>query len=569
MAEEDLIFGQKRHLFGGIAPGNMRKFEFRSPLNYEQPTNYGQLVAVLPDHTIIDGQVVCSVAGAVIRRKRKEYPINEFDGEKVADISTSQILKISDWATESAQAWYYSAFPYSTQGVYNRNSENRCADIGEHAEDLPYGYDVDLNNVDPATRVSYPPEVRNYGWVPADDLNNVGQHWTYAEFMPDPGVMSFDMNTFAKVGDSSDKFDRLGKSYPEFNFLMQWPLLYVKRTVKNNIYKFRVFCESSYRETRHAELIGNGYDCWNNYDGDNNIADHFYTSIYPITNVTHTDTKTGRKTDYLLSHPSPDPNMDLEKRFFDGCTNFTHDSLINKNSASMDKYRSTDRLVDIDLIFDLLTMMFKTTNLSGVMYNSSRYNICTDIGHDITTGTGVFSLLYLLTDNPFGCYYSEEVKKFRTKIFGMYNLFDDRMVTGLVSYRAKASGIPSTIGDIYTKFTPNTKDGSLGTDFNYNNIRQYYRSSGFLDAVNGYITEYNYNPLDYANNSGCYIGRSPVGALNGVAGLSDNLYCEHDIGTEANYIPALSTDDKKHCVKFVSSFSTGHKFGLSIKKKGY
>ncbi len=37
MAEEDLIFGQKRHLFGGIAPGNMRKFEFRSPLNYEQP----------------------------------------------------------------------------------------------------------------------------------------------------------------------------------------------------------------------------------------------------------------------------------------------------------------------------------------------------------------------------------------------------------------------------------------------------------------------------------------------------------------------------------------------------
>ena len=77
MAEEDLIFGQKRHLFGGIAPGNMRKFEFRSPLNYEQLNNYGQLIAVLPDHTIIDGQVVCSVAGAVIRRKRNGYPINE------------------------------------------------------------------------------------------------------------------------------------------------------------------------------------------------------------------------------------------------------------------------------------------------------------------------------------------------------------------------------------------------------------------------------------------------------------------------------------------------------------
>ena len=567
MAEEDLIFGQKRHLFGGIAPGNMRKFEFRSPLNYEQLNTYGQLVAVLPDHTIIDGQVVCSVAGAVIRRKRNGYPINEFDGEKVADISTSQILKISDLATESAQAWYYSAFPYSTQGVYNRNSENRCADIGEYAEDLPYGYDVDLNDVDPATRVSYPPEVCNYGWLPAADLNNVGQHWIDAAFMPTTGVMSSDMSTFIVAGDNSSKFNAL--SYPKFDFLMQWPVLYVKRTVKNNIYKFRVFCEPSYSETRHAKLIKNGYDCWNNYDGDNNIADHFYTSIYPITNVTHTDKKTGMKTDYLLSHPSPNSNMDREKRFFDGCTNFSHNSLINANSAGMNKYRSTDRLVDTDLIFDLLTMMFKTTNLSGVMYNSSSYNICTDVGHDITTETGVVSLLYLLTDNPFGCYYSEEVKKFRTKIFGMYNLFDDRMITGLVSYRTSNSGDPSLVGDIYTKFTPNTKDGSLGTDFNYNNIRQYYRSSGFLDAVNGYIAEYNYNPLNYANNSGCFVGRSPVKALNGVAGLSDNLYCEHDIKTNTNYIPALSTDDKKHYIKFVSSFSTGYKFGLSIKKKGY
>lgn len=548
MAEEDLIFGQKRHLFGGIAPGNMRKFEFRSPLNYEQLNTYGQLVAVLPDHTIIDGQVVCSVAGAVIRRKRNGYPINEFDGEKVADISTSQILKISDLATESAQAWYYSAFPYSTQGVYNRNSENRCADIGEYAEDLPYGYDVNLNDVDPATRVSYPPEVCNYGWLPAADLNNVGQHWINAAFMPTTGVMSSDMSTFIVAGDNSSKFDAL--SYPNFNFLMQWPLLYIKRTVKNNIYKFRVFVRAAYNESQHTKYVNEGYDCWNNYDGDNNIADHFYTSIYPITNVTHTDKKTGMKTDYLLSHPSPNSKMDLEKRFFDGCTNFSHNSLINANSAGMDKYRSTDRLVDTDLIFDLLTMMFKTTNLSGVMYNSSRYNICTDIGHDITTETGVVSLLYLLTDNPFGCYYSEEVKKFRTKIFGMYNLFDDRMITGLVSSNAH----------IYTKFTPNTKDESLGIDFNYRDKIHNYLDSDFLNSGNGYIAEYMYHGS---------IGRSPKGSLNGVAGLSDNLYCEHTIQSDVNYIPVLRIDDKKHYIKFVSSNSTGYKFGLSIKEKGY
>ena len=27
MAEEDILFGKKRHLFGGIEPSNMKKFE--------------------------------------------------------------------------------------------------------------------------------------------------------------------------------------------------------------------------------------------------------------------------------------------------------------------------------------------------------------------------------------------------------------------------------------------------------------------------------------------------------------------------------------------------------------
>ena len=541
MAEEDLIFGQKRHLFGGIAPGNMREFEFRSPLNYEQLNSYGQLVAVLPDHTIIDGQVVCSVAGAVIRKKRNGYPINEFDGEKVADISTSQILKISDLATESAQAWYYSAFPYSTQGVYNRNSENRCADIGEQAEDLPYGYDVDLNNVDPATRVSYPPEVCNYGWLPAADLNNVGQHWINAAFMPNPGVMGLYSNTFITADDISSKFDAL--LYPEFNFLMQWPLLYIKRTVVKGIYKFRLFTESSYNETRHAEYVKNGYDCWNNYDANNNVIDDFYTSIYPATKVLSKD----KWTAYYLSHPSPN------QKYFDGATSFNHHTLINTNkSVGIDRSMSTDKLVDIDLIFDLLTMMFKTTNLSGVMYNSSSDHICTDISDDIniTTGDGVSSFLNLLAYNLFGCYYSETDGKFRTRIFGMYNLFDDRMITGLVSNN----------GCIYTKFTPNTKDGSLGVGFNYQNKIISYLNSDFLNRGNGYISEYNYNEG---------IGRSPIGALDGLAGFSDNLYCEHMTQSDIDYIPVLRIDDNKHYIKFVSSTSTGYKFGLSIKKKGY
>lgn len=552
MAEEDLIFGQKRHLFGGIAPGNMRKFEFRSPMNYEQLSGKegGQLIAVLPDHTIIDGQVVCSVAGAVIRRKRNGYPIDEFDGEKIADISTSQILTISDWVTESAEAWYYSAFPYSTQGVYNRNSENRCADIGKHPEDCPYGYDVDLNNVDPATRVSYPPEVRNYGWVPANSLEDVGQHWIKAGYMPCPGVMDNDKSshTFIRAGEDLKNFDEL--KYPKFDFLMQWPLLYIKRTVENGIYKFRVFAESAYNESRHAEYINKGYDCWNNYGIENTVVDHFYTSIYPISAITD---DTGEGT-YYVSHPST--------KYFNGVTTYSHHFLINSiySIIGTNGDKSTDRLIDINLIFDLLTMMFKNTNLSRVMYNSSSATICSDIGlsHSINTSKGISSILNDFASKPFGNYYSEDDEKFRTKIFGMYNLFDDRMITGLVTNARW----------IYTKFTPNKKDGTQGIGFNYQSKSTDYYETGLLGIGTGYISEYNYDKL--------FGGRFPTGPFRGVAGLSDNLYCENELQLGVDYIPVLRMNDgivrrtdEEHYIKFVPSSATGYKFGLSIKSNLY
>lgn len=560
MAEEDLIFGQKRHLFGGIAPGNMRRFEFRSPMNYEQLSNSkgGQLIAILPDHTIIDGQVVCSVAGAVIRRKRNGYPIDEFDGEKVADISTSQILTISDWVAESAEAWYYSAFPYSTQGVYNRNSENRCADIGKRPEDCPYGYDVDLNNVDPATRVSYPPEVRNYGWVPANSLERVGQHWNEAAYMPYPGVMSSDMKTFIRAGEPEYEFTKVSYLYPNFNFLMQWPLLYIKRTVENSIYKFRVFVESTYSESRHAEYVNKGYDCWNNYDAENSVAEHFYTSIYPVSGV-----KDDNGVTQYVSHPTLRENVEnIRDSYFNGTTLYLHNDLINQNINNIigeNGVKSTDRLVDIDLIFDLLTMMFKNTNLAKVMYNSSGPAICGDIDQQIKSAAGISKLLNLFVSRPFGCYYANENegKKLRTKIFGMYNLFDDRMITGLVSNN----------GQIYTKFTPGTKDGSLRTNFYYQDKGNDYKCSASLDVTNGYISDYKYNCYDNDGNEGPIIGRSPVGYLNGVAGFSDNLYCEHKTQSNVDYIPVLCIDNKQHYIKFVSSYAMGYKFGLSIKSK--
>lgn len=122
MAEEDLIFGKNRHFFGGIEPSNMKVFNVTIPGGI-----YGKLgplvVATLPDDTVVNDQTLCTVEGAIIRRKTTGYPKDEFDGDLVADIKES--TSFTDTKASRTGTYYYAAFPYTTQGVYNRNKANR------------------------------------------------------------------------------------------------------------------------------------------------------------------------------------------------------------------------------------------------------------------------------------------------------------------------------------------------------------------------------------------------------------------------------------------------------------
>lgn len=118
MAIEDILYGKKRHLFGGIEPSNMNEFSVVSK------NGAIEITCVLPNDTVIEGQTLCSVEGAIIRRKSNGYPKDEFDGDKVADIK--QNLIFVDTSANPNEIYYYAAFPYSKQGVYNRNTLNRA-----------------------------------------------------------------------------------------------------------------------------------------------------------------------------------------------------------------------------------------------------------------------------------------------------------------------------------------------------------------------------------------------------------------------------------------------------------
>lgn len=532
MAEEDIIYGKNRHFFGGIEPSNMLKFKV---------TNDNHMVnmieAQLPDNTIINGQTLCSVAGAIIRRKETDYPKDEFDGDLVADIPRSTIL--ADVDAVYGKTYYYAAFPYTTQGVYNRNAANRAGinlpknmvkfsaegvydysidrcrielnailpegvsgavirksmktyptnefdgeefmvitedgvyadtdtvigttyyyaafpyttnDAGDRAYNRDtknsinimctkynylFGYDVDLDDPDPDTRVTYPSDVDNANYTPAAmnfDINEFDYgDWDIAageKFMPRPCMLNYD-GTVAHYLDPNDYSKRedgvtpskVADLYFEGNAMMEWPKIYTHREEVNGVYKFR--CSDT--------KLGEDWDCWCNYDINDNEIDHFYMSIYTVcipdenaTTGTILRSISGQITDMDYSYD----NYRLRAKY---------------KGDSSDKQYSWDigLIADHLLVQDLLVLMAKTTD-GKAAYGNGPYN-----SSYMTTKSGVADDkgLFAHTDE----YAGNSSGSGCLKVFGMEHYWSNyyRCVAGWIIHNGRQ----------YVKITKGAHDG--------------------------------------------------------------------------------------------------------------
>lgn len=377
MAEEDLIFGKNRHFFGGIEPSNMLTFTAHGG------TPQGQycvlITATLPNDTVVNEQTLCTVKGAIIRRKTTDYPKDEFDGDLVADIKESTTFM--DFGLSSTGTYYYAAFPYTTQGVYNRNKSNRAVvnepepmkefsaksvyvsasdtvkveitaklpssvagavirrsttgyptsetegelfknitangtytdtnvtvgvvyyysafpytstgaynrseanrtSVTPKKRDYLFGYDLVKATSSPTGRVTYPSDVDNAAFTPAAMNFSTGKFnyggWAFdpgEKFMPRPCMLTYagkvdhylDPNNYTKKIDGSAS--KVADTSFGGNAMMEWPKIYTKRWESNGVYHFR--CSDTPQDDT--------WDCWCNYDRNNNQIDHFYTPIY-------------------------------------------------------------------------------------------------------------------------------------------------------------------------------------------------------------------------------------------------------------------------------------------------
>ena len=518
MAEEDLIFGKNRHFFGGIEPSNMVAFS----AFLETARNKIRIAAALPSDTVINEQTLCSVAGAVIRRKTTDYPLDEFDGDLVADLKGSTTM--DDPTASPTGTYYYAAFPYTTQGVYNRNQANRVV-VNEPADmvkfvaksiynsetqistvevtaTLPsgvagavirrsttgfpvnendgeafrtitssgvftdfrviigttyyysafpytstgaynrsrnnrtsvtvskysylFGYDLFLTNSNPAARVSYPSDVDNAGFTPAAMNFSTGVFnyggWPSApgeKFMPRPCMLTYAgvVDHYLNPNDYTKKTDGTASSVTSTAFggnaMMEWPKIWVKRWTEGNVYKFRC-CDIQMDED---------YECWCNYDRNNNEIDHFYTPIYFGSNVSNRMRSISGQANSVST------------------TADTEITLAKANGA--DWY--TEVLADRLLIQDLLVMMGKTTECQTAFgHGRCKSNNTSAIGQGTMNTKGLFWGSTNQTDG--------------VKVFGMENWWGNlwRRTAGWIV----VNGIQKV------KITRNTKDGSTVTDYN-------------------------------------------------------------------------------------------------------
>lgn len=445
MAEEDLIYGKNRHMFGGIEPSTMINFKAVSSYDVITASARIKIIAELPKETIIDGQTICTVAGAVVRKKAGSYPKDEFDGILLGTLTEDGELLDTDVVLGTT--YYYTAFPYSEQGVYNRSKKNRTFAKAQTYSYL-YGYDLVISDTAPGNRVSYPSDVDNVSFEPAG-MNYTAGTFNYGGWpstpgtgiMPEPCMLQFDgkVAEFLDPNDYTKTIDgaasRVASTTFMGNAMMRWGKIYTRRTIANGVYSFR--CSDI--------PLGDDWDCWCNYDKNNNIIDHFYTPIYFGSSVNNILRSISGQSNYVSN---------------------TAQSEINLAIANGDGWY-TEVLADRLLIQDLLVLMAKTTELQ----TAYGYGRCSS-SNSSAIGQG--------TMNTKGMFWGDKSQTNGVKVFGMENWWGNL-------WRRTAGWINAN-GTQKIKITAGTHDGSTANGYN-------------LDG-SGYITVTDATP---AGTSGGYI----------------------------------------------------------------
>jgi len=398
----------------GLPPSNCQNLEIK------QSGTTVQLSWVDPDDTVIDGKYLCSWKGTKVLRKIGSYPTTPTDGTVVIDNTSRNAYSstpFNDTVEDASSSYYYRAFPYSVNGVYNLDERNKFGAV-------VYGFWIDKLDPNPETRVHYIEENENYKearmnyTTGAFDLGDWKDAWFIKKNRPvmlkNDATVDYELHptnlAFRADGEASD----IANTAYAGNAMSGIPLCWLKIT--NEVTKITVLVAN--------EQVDSNFHAYAHTNKDGDIVPEIFLPIYEgsiISNVMRS-----------LSGQRP--------------TSSTTSAAERTAALENGEYWFTRALSEEMLIRILLILISRTTD-SQKAFGNGHYSGGTQASHLHTTGAG----------NEKGQFWGSTGNEV-VNIFYMQNWYGDRW--------ERIAGWINDNGTQKIKLTYGTQDGSTTTGFN-------------------------------------------------------------------------------------------------------
>ena len=353
---DEVLAGTKRQQVTGIPPSNPTTKIVR--IGDAKATLFWKI----PATTTVEGQIIQTTGGIMIRRKKGEAPTGPTDGDLVV-VSSELEGSHEDTGLENDQEYFWRFFPFSDHGVYNLNPENILS--ATPRQYILYGFEIDKTNSDPSDCVTYTDMAASLTPAKVDPVTGAFDpgSWTDEVFFrqnnhvwmvksdgtPDYQLMDDD---YTKRLDGRPS-DVANTSY-DGNAMVRFDTVWIKRSEEGNKMKVQI-CNIQLDQTFHA---------YAHTREDGSIMDYIWMAAFE-----------GSAISSKLRSLSGQAVMNTQA----GATEITY-------AANNGPLWGTQTWSQIDMINMLLILMGKSLNTQAV-FGNGHYNGGNAAGSLLRTGT--------------------------------------------------------------------------------------------------------------------------------------------------------------------------------------
>lgn len=341
------------------------------------------------------------------------------------------------------------------QVVIDTEEEFKChSTIKGRINPVHYAYSINADTAE----ITYLADNKNFTPAAMGSTTFDYGSWGNAFFMPRPCMLKSDgkVDYYLDPNDYSKKLDGTASDIadPTYdgNVMLEFPKIW---------YKFEPTGDDGEGGTFHCSNVklDNDYECWCNYDANNNEIDHFYVHAY---NAVILDGKMRSLSGYALT----------QENGADTTTGATEIAAARANNQNGIDEWYTYLISDHQLLTHLATLMCKHVNHQA------------KFGRGLDSGSADAKRAYVTgTLNDKGLFWGDTSTGTQgVKIFGIENFH--------ACVWKRAAGLIGTSTGYSYKLTHGTKDGSTATSFNTTGSG--YKTIARTKPANGHVTTMHY-----------------------------------------------------------------------------